>query len=153
MRSPRRNRKPYLLDIGGGRHFDLTAAEFAELRAGGWIIPDGKTAKLRAGVITRIRGCDLFLFSTARLQTVCQSWDYAWFFHVGQVRGKAVVENWEEREARVMRERDEELFVDAFLWRTERGKKRKGANELRWVDPEHKAEVLRALKPEMLQSP
>lgn len=51
-------------------------------------------------------------------------------------------ETYEQREARVYRERDAESFIESLDWQTNR--QRKNRNTLRWVSPDQLAQVLMA---------
>jgi hypothetical protein len=154
-----RRSKPYFLEISTDRKFDLSASEWDELLAGGWAepIPDRiKIARLVPRVAGWIRGCDLYLLdlvATARIRSVSASWAHAWLYRVGLIPASAVGETRFERESRMKRELDEALWIDAFLWRTSRKEKTKGANSLVWIDAETKSEIFRAFGLEMKSPP
>jgi hypothetical protein len=151
-----RRSKPYIVELSAARNFKLSASEWGELLGGGWArsIPDRiKTARLVHGVGGVIRACDLYLFALDRIRTVSDSWAHAWLYRVGIVRASAVGETRFDREDRVMREMAEALWIDAFLWRTSRDEKAKGANSFAWIDSDHKLEIIRALRPERISPP
>jgi len=144
------NRNRYFIRLSRGQEFKLSAAEWQELRAGGWIesdAPGSRYAVLRRGVVSWVRGCDLHLLALDRIRTASASWAHAWLYKVGLLRVGAG-EPYFDRQERVMREFDRDLQNEALVWRTFRDKKTKGANSLVWIPSEHKHEIIRALKPD-----
>ena len=145
MRTARKNRQRYYLDLGGDREFKLSASEWQELLGGGWICPTGiKHARLKPRVIAWVRGGDLFVFSVARIRTVTASWLRAWMYSVGVIRADQVGGSLFEKQDRVMLELDREAQNEALLWRTRRNAK--GPNEFAWIPVEAKAEIIRAFR-------
>jgi hypothetical protein len=144
-----RRSQRYTLDVGTDQEFELTTPEWNELLAGGWIERTGyKTARPRRGVVMWIRGGDLWLTPLARIPSVTANWFLIWLFGVEVMSAAYVAESPVERRERIAIEREREAQNEALMWRTFRGTK--GANEFRWIPAGHKAEILRALRPEML---
>jgi hypothetical protein len=146
----RRFNSRYFVRLTRDHEFKLSASEFHELRNGGWIEPDApgsKYADLRRGIVAWVRGGDLYLLSLARIQTVTAGWIRAWLYKAGVISAAYVGETICERQERLLFEQERERQNEALLWRTFRDTK--GANEFRWIPARHKAELLRALRPEM----
>ena len=144
-----RRSKPYIIELAAGQVFKLSASEWDELLSGGWIVETGfKTARPKSGVIAWVRGGNLSVFAFVRLRTA--SWARAWLFKVGIIRASAIGEAWDQRRERVMRDLDRDLQNEALLWRTFRDRRTKGANSFSWIASDHKIEILRALRPELV---
>jgi hypothetical protein len=143
-----RRSTPYLLDLGSDQETELSLTQWNELLSGGWIEQLGyKTARPRRGVVAWIRGGDLWMTPLARIPSVTAGWFLIWLFRVGVISAAQIAETLSERRERVAIEREREAQNEALVWRTFRGTK--GANEFRWIPAKHKAEILRALRPEM----
>jgi hypothetical protein len=144
-----RRSQRYTLDIGTDQDFELSTPEWKELLSGGWIEQTGyKTARPRRGVFAWVRGGELWVAPLARVPSVTAKWFLLWLYRVGVISAAQITETLSERRERVAIERERESENEALLWRTFRGTK--GANEFRWIPAGHKAEIMRALKPEMV---
>jgi hypothetical protein len=144
-----RRSQRYTLDVGTDQDFELTTAEWNELFAGGWVEKTGyKIARPRRGVVAWIRG-GLWLTPLARIPSVTANWFLIWLFGVEVMSAAYVAESPVERRERIAIEQDREAQNEALLWRTHRNTK--GANEFRYATAQQKAEVFRALKPELLR--
>jgi len=143
-----RRSTPYLLNLGSDLETELSLSEWDELLAGGWIERIGyKTARPRRGVVAWIRGGDLFVAPFAPMSCVTARWFLIWLFEVTVISAAYVGETVNQRQERALFERERERQNEALIWLARRGKK--GKNEFRWIPSGHKAEILRALRPEM----
>jgi len=143
-----RRSRPYLLDLGSDQETELSLSEWNELLAGGWIERTGyKTARPKRGVAAWIRGGQLWVAPIVRMPCVTADWFLIWLFQVEIMAAAYLSESVNDRQERVLFERERERQNEALIWCSRRGKK--GANEFRWVTPAQKAEILKALRPEI----
>jgi hypothetical protein len=144
-----RRSQRYTLDLGRGESSELSASEWDELLANGWIERIGyKTARPRRGVVAWIRGGQLWVAPIVHMPCVTASWFLIWLFQIEVMSAAYLTESRSDRQERVLFERERDRHNEALLWRTFRHTK--GANEFRWIPAGHKSEILRALRPEML---
>jgi hypothetical protein len=143
-----RRSQRYTLDVGTDQDFELTTPEWKELLSGGWIERTGyKTARPRRGVVAWIRGGDLWLTPLARIPAVTAGWFLLRLFRVCVISAgqspkiRAAHREW------ALFDMERETQNEALLWRTSRNTR--GRNSFSWIPAGHKAEILRALRPEM----
>lgn len=140
----------YYVRLDRDQEFKLSAAEWNELLAGGWIEPEApgsKRARFRRGVVAWIRGGDLWVAPLAYLPSVTARWFLLWLFCTTVISAGQSAEIRSAQREWALVERERETQNEALLWCTFRNTK--GANEFRWIPAGHKAEVLRALRPEI----
>jgi len=143
-----RRSQRYTLDIGSDQDYELSTPEWNELLSGGWIERSGyKTARPRRGVVAWVRGGDLWMSPLARVPSVTAKWFLIWLFRASVISAAYIAETANQRQERVVLERERERQNEALIWLASR--KTRGANEFRWIPAEHKAEIIRALKPEL----
>lgn len=142
--------KRYTLDLGRDESSELSASEWKELLANGWIEQTGyKTARPRRGVVAWIRNGDLWVVPICHMPCVTADWFRIWLFRVAVFSAgqsaeiRAVHREW------TLLDRDRETQNEALIWCSRRGKK--GANEYRWMTPEQKAEALK-LRPTLAEA-
>jgi hypothetical protein len=144
-----RRSQRYTLDLGTDQDIELATSEWNELLSGGWIERTGyKTARPKRGVVAWVRRGVLWMTPLARIPAVTADWFLIWLFRVSVISAAHVFESRSQRQERVLIEQEQERQNEALLWRVSRNTK--GANEFRWIPAGHKAEILRALRPEML---
>jgi hypothetical protein len=147
-----RRSKPYRIRLSVTRSPHVVSASYyARFMAMGWIVGVGaRLAEPRPGVAAWLEDGDLRLQDREAGVTVSipcshRAIERAWKFKVKAL--KVIGKDLNERQERLMWEREVERMVEAADWRATRDSL--GANELVYVPAETKREILAALKPEM----
>jgi hypothetical protein len=135
----------------------VTAALFNQYLAEGLTeTVSRREAQPRRGVVAFVRGGQVCFYRVFKMGTFCASWWRAWLYRVDTVTAsQALNETWEEKRDRVKLEQERDAQAEATLWRIARSSK--GKNEFAWIEPERKAEILKAfgreLAPAVEQAP
>lgn len=147
-----RRSKPYRIRLSlSHRSHAVPASFYARFIALGWLVVIGaKLAEPRRGVQAwvedgRLRIEDRKAGVGVSIPSSWRAMDRVWLYRVPNVvKAKYIGEDLNSRQERLIWERNVASMVEAADWQATRDTQ--GANELVYVEPAHKAEILQALK-------
>jgi len=146
----RSSRKAFRIQISSNRPaHEVSASDFQRYASLGLIeVKSPRFGVPARGYLASVITGRIEFAPVVRIPTFCSSWYWAWFLKVAVVAAEQVAETWEQRHERIVRERQDDADLDAVIWQSSRNQKAR--NWFSWIPEEHKAEIIGALKPEMV---